>query len=202
MNEMFNTDRDGLVVGKWRKVAESTIIKNHYSHCFPSGKSYIFKIRPALIVYSIPANKNLTRFVLGRDGCLWELSRLWAPDGHEPNLLTRVISKSIGLLQRVEPDIEALVSFADPNVGHLGGVYRAASWTYTGQSSKERYYRHRRTGQVVARRKFHSGQRCMTKAQIENMGYVEILLPGKHRFVKGLSRQAKRDIKQLWCGDD
>jgi hypothetical protein len=94
----------------------------------------------ALVVWSIPANKNIGRFVLGWDGVVWELSRLWAPNGHEKNLLTRAISAAVKLLAEIEaPD--AVVSYADPNVGHLGGIYRAASWVDHGQSEESRAYR-------------------------------------------------------------
>ena len=52
-------------------------------------------------------------------------------------LLTRAISHAVQRLVELErPD--AVVSYADPNVGHLGGVYRAASWVDHGQSDESR----------------------------------------------------------------
>jgi hypothetical protein len=129
---------------------------SHYTHSVPSGKSHYFKIEDAIVVYSIPANQHVGRFLLGRDCVVWELARLWAPDGHERNLLTRAVAASVPALKCAEPGVELLVSYADPNVGHHGGVYRAASWLYTGQAEDGRYYTDAK-GQVVSRRKFHSG---------------------------------------------
>ena len=125
------------------------------------------------------------------DGGVWELARLYAPDGHEKNLLTRAISAGVSAIRRLEnPD--ALVSYADPNVGHQGGVYRAASWLYHGKCDKTRMYQ--RNGHTVARRAFHSGANGMTKAQIEADGWREIYQPGKHRFVKPLTRKARKAL--------
>ena len=82
-----------------------------------------------------PANKNIANFLLGWPGNVWELARLWAPDGHAKNLLTQAISAAVALICKLEsPD--ALVSYADPNAGHKGGVYRAASWLYSGRSKR------------------------------------------------------------------
>ena len=181
------------LTGEARILAQETIKARHYTRSVPSGKSYYVRVGDAIVVWSIPANKNIAKFVLGWQGCVWELSRLWAPDGHAPNLLTQAISAAAKILQRLErPD--ALVSYADPNAGHRGGVYRAASWIYHGKSEEVRSYR-APDGTSVARRAFHSGKRCFKKAEIEALGYVEEKLPGKERFVRPLSAKAKRALR-------
>ena len=137
-NNFANVTNNELV-GVARRNAEYTIRRSHYSKSIPSGKSHYFRLETAIVVYSIPANRNIGKFILGYNGQVWELTRLWAPDGHERNLLTRAISRTQRDLVAIEPTIQAIVSFADPNVGHDGIVYRAASWTYTGQSEEGRY---------------------------------------------------------------
>ena len=127
------------------------------------------------------------------DPKVFELSRLWAPDGHAPNLLTQAISAAVDMIRRIEnPD--ALVSYADPNVGHHGGVYRAASWIYHGKSEEVRTYIGV-DGNTVSRRAFHSGKVGMRKAEIEALGYTELKLPGKERFVRPLSREAVEALR-------
>jgi hypothetical protein len=123
---------------------------------------------------------------------VWELSRLWAPDGHRDNLLTQAISEAVKKLRSLEP-VDALVSYADPNVGHTGGVYRAASWIPHGQSEENRVYVSP-AGDLVARRAFHSGKTHLRKSEIEALGYKEKKLPGKIRFVKPLTKLAKRQL--------
>jgi hypothetical protein len=182
-----------ILEGYDRFAAAETIKAFHYSHSVPSGKSHYVGYGDAIVVWSLPANNNLVKFILGGPGKVWELSRLWAPDGHEPNLLTRAISAAVGCIQRLErPD--ALVSYADPNAGHGGGIYRAASWLYHGTSEECRVYVGA-DGRHVPRRAFHSGKNFTKKAGILALGYTEKKLPGKERFVKPLSRAAKRRFK-------
>ncbi len=178
--------------GDDRAMAVEIIRKNHYTRSVPSGKSHYVRFGDAIVVWSIPANKNLAKFILGWPGNVWELSRLWAPDGHEKNLLTQAISMAVKIITRLErPD--ALVSYADPNAGHKGGVYRAASWVHHGKSEEVRTYRSP-DGVTVARRAFHSGSKGLRKAEIEALGYKEEKLPGKERFVRPLSNRAKKAL--------
>ena len=125
---------------KLRASAIETLVAHHYTHSVPSGKSHYHTdlASGAIVVFSIPANKNINGFL----GCknVWELSRLWAPDGHEKNLLTRVLAERVRLFHKEEPTCEALVSYADPNVGHEGFIYRAASWVFLGQCEEGRVY--------------------------------------------------------------
>lgn len=181
--------RPTYLIGQARGEAVETIKRHHYTHSVPSGKSFYLACGPAIVVWSIPANKNIAPFLLGRPGEVWELARLWAPDHHKADLLTQAISQAVRWLKHTVPDLDCCVSYADPNVGHLGGVYRAASWIYSGQVEEGRYYQV--GNQVVSRRKFHSGGRSMTKAEILATGATELKRPGRHRFVKPVSRYAK-----------
>jgi hypothetical protein len=173
------------------------VCANHYSHSIPSGETIFTQYEDAIILFSRPANKNISKWLLGKDNSVWELSRMWAPDGHRRNLLTQAIAvctqEFSRVVQRQGSSCDAIVSYADPNVGHDGTIYRAASWQYLGQSEEGRYYIGA-DGQVVARRKFHAGDRFLKKHEIEALGYAELLKPGKHRFAKGLSRMARRQI--------
>lgn len=184
--------RAELLTGAARDAAISAIRANHYTRSVPSGESHYIAYETAIVVWSIPANAYLSRFLTGGRGRVWELSRLWAPDGHRPNLLTEAISAAVHVLRCIEnPDV--LVSYADPNAGHSGGVYRAASWAFHGRSTETRVYVGP-DGLRVARRAFHSGSRSLTKPEIEARGYKEVRLPGKLRFVRPLTRLGKREL--------
>ena len=183
-----------ILLGSDRKFAIETIKNNHYTGSVPSGKSHYIEYGDALVVWSIPANKNIARFLLGRQANVWELSRLWAPDKHEPNLLTMAISAAVKHIKKLE-EPDALVSYADPNVGHSGGVYRAASWIHHGTSEEVRTYLGE-DGRRVSRRAFHSGKRCLKKAEIEALGYIEEKLPGKERFVMPITRRSRKFLRK------
>lgn len=174
------------------------ICDRHYTHSVPSGKSIYFNYNDAVVVFAIPANHNISKFLVGEPNKVWELARLYAPDRHQHNLLTQALASTIRMFREQEPTVTALVSYADPNVGHLGGIYRSASWVYLGQSEESRNYRSN-DGTIVSRRKFHSGRRGLKKAEIEAMGYQQLNLPGKHRFAKGLNKKTRRLISTLKC---
>lgn len=174
------------------------ICAHHYTHSVPSGENIFTQFEDAIIVFSRPANKNVSRWLIGADNLVWELSRMWAPDGHRRNLLTEAIAICVGdfcvAVRRLSSvHCRALVSYADPNVGHEGTIYRAASWCYLGQSEESRYYLGL-NGEITSRRAFHSGDRHLKKSEIIALGYSELSRPGKHRFAKGLSRWARAKI--------
>ncbi len=186
-----------LLLEDERKRAQAAIIDGHYSHSVPSGKTHYLGIDDALFAFAISANRNIGPFILGNGSPVWELSRMWAPENHEATL-TAALARAVSGFRVVEPGVVALVSFADPNQGHEGGVYRAASWHYTGRSAEGRYYIGS-DGQVVSRRKFHSGSKGLTKAEIEAKGYTQLRLPGKHRFAKGLTKASRSIIRNRFA---
>ncbi len=179
-----------LNIGEERTPKE-TICAFHYTKSWPSGKSFAFCYEDAIVVFSIPANYNVARWLGCEKNRVWELTRLWAPDGHRKNLLTEAISFAVKEFHKLKL-ADALISYADPNAGHSGGIYKAASWVNLGQSEEARAYRS--GDQIVSRRAFHSGKRHMLKAEILALGYTELKLPGKLRFARGLTRVGKRAV--------
>lgn len=175
------------------------ICANHYTGSIPSGENIFTQFEDAIVIFSRPANKNISNWLVGADNLVWELSRMWAPDGHRKTLLTEAIASCVEEFARAvkrlsSGECHALISYADPNAGHTGTVYRAASWQYLGQSEESRYYKGP-AGEIVSRRGFHSGDRNMTKAEILARGFSELSRPGKHRFARGLSKWTQRRIK-------
>lgn len=170
--------------------AKDKIIQFHYTHSWPSGKTVYYEFEDAIVVFSIPANCMICRWFGADKNRVWELTRLWAPDGHRKNLLTQAISFAVSEFKKLNA-ADVIISYADPNVGHSGGVYKAASWVPLGQSEETRAYRGI-NGEIVSRRKFHSGRKSMRKSEILALGYHELKLPGKLRFAKGISRKGKK----------
>jgi hypothetical protein len=173
----------------------STICNHHYTHSVPSGKSHYFYFDGAIVIFAIPANPYVSQFLTGEGNVVWDLARLWAPDGHRHNLLTQAIAVATKELRKVEPNCLALVSYADPDAGHMGGVYRAASWQYLGRTESRTWKTP--DGQIIPRRKFHSGRSHINKAEIELLGYVEVRRLGKYRFAHGLTKRIRRRLQKL-----
>jgi hypothetical protein len=67
-------------------------------------------------------------------GYTWELARLWVSDDIPRNVETWLISKCVRYIARRHPEVRFLVSYADPQAGHIGTIYRAANWKPDGMT--------------------------------------------------------------------
>ena len=146
------------------------------------------------MVFSIPANYNVARWLGCDANRVWELTRLWAADGHRKNLLPEAISFAVSKFRALGV-ADAIISYADPNAGHSGGIYKAASWVALGQSEEARAYRDAE-GKIVSRRAFHLGKKHLIKTEILALGYTQLSLPGKLRFARGLTRKGKAAVRK------
>ena len=61
-----------------------------------------------------------------------ELTRLVCLDGYGKNLESFSIAQSFDWLKKNDPRVKVLVSYADPEQSHTGGIYRATNWVYQG----------------------------------------------------------------------
>ena len=61
-----------------------------------------------------------------------ELTRLVILDGHGKNIESYFIGQSFKWLKKHDQRAKELISYADPEQGHTGGIYRATNWYYQG----------------------------------------------------------------------
>lgn len=104
-------------------------------------------------IYSAPPRECDRRY----GGKTWELARLYLLDEIPRNAETWLISESIRHIRRNRPDVEFLVSYADPSAGHSGTIYRASNWNPDGRTDEGRKtprcdYVDTRTGKKYGRR--------------------------------------------------
>jgi hypothetical protein len=123
--------------------------KWHYSGCIPKSKlaklgvweKAVFK---GVIIYGVGATADLVKSygLKQNEGC--ELVRI-ALRAHEAPV-SRIMAISLKMLKASFPNLRLVVSFADPEQGHHGGVYQAANWVLAGmtQASDEYIYKGKR----------------------------------------------------------
>ena len=63
---------------------------------------------------------------------VFELVRLFVHDGYGKNIESWFISKSFDWLKKNRKDITAIISYSDPQQGHVGTIYQATNWLYQG----------------------------------------------------------------------
>ena len=86
------------------------------------------------IIYSAPPREADVRY----GGKTWELARLYLLDEIPCNAETWLIGKSVRHIRRHYPEVQHLLSYADPSAGHSGTIYKAANWRQDGRTDDER----------------------------------------------------------------
>lgn len=115
----------------WVNECRELIMKYHYSHRMPAA----VKLAYGMVDYGPPRKVIaccIFSFATGRweTDNLWELTRLArTPDFADP--LTKLISIAMGHIRKNKLT-DLVVSFADAEEDHHGGIYQSASWVYDG----------------------------------------------------------------------
>src|SRR5439155_9897502 len=131
-----------------------------------------------------PGARNAYRVLAGARGRdVATLARLWLADQIPRNAESRVLGIILRDLRR-EGRFKALVSYADPQAGHAGIVYRASGWRYLGMTADERYV-------LLADGRLHNSRSVSSKYGSNDIGHLgrtgvpaaRVSVPGKHRFV-------------------
>jgi hypothetical protein len=124
--------------------AKTLMARNHYLHSLPGGTKLTFgsfvgeRLFGAMSFGAGPANAFSLVYRASPDDCM-VLTRLWLSDSLPRNSESRVISIIIRSL-RQHTRVKFLVSYADPSQGHLGTIYQATNWLYTGLSESMPLY--------------------------------------------------------------
>lgn len=163
-----------------KQTAREMIINNHYSHKMGSNHGLynfgIFRDNKLMGVASYGYMMNPKCKVFESDnpnGMMIELNRMWIDDELGHNAESFLISTSIKLLKKINPDIVAVQSFADGRLG-CGTIYKASNFKYYG-------YHYSLFYEVI-----ESGE-ILHKVTIENqtnsnyVRYNEALLNGEYR---------------------
>ncbi len=179
----------------------------HYSESMPIGsliKHGVWEEETfiGVVIYGRGANARLgDPYGLDQtENC--ELVRV-ALDMHEAPV-TAIISRSLRLLRAANPGLRLVVSFADPEQDHHGGIYQAGNWIYAGQTGEfeelffDGRWNHRRLRTISGFSK-RSGR---TEPLASLPRRVQDQLPtrmrqGKYRYLMPLDRAMRRQVVPL-----
>jgi hypothetical protein len=169
----------------------------HYSHSLPAGKcvrigSWEDGRFIGAVIFSLGSNRHIGQeFGLARfESC--ELTRV-ALDRHQTPV-SRILRISLSMLRGQSPGLRAVVSYADVDQGHHGGIYAAAGWIYVGKvqlgGGTPRF---RVNGRVIHGRSIHSrwgkgAQRIEWLRSHLDPNAEKVYTMGKFKF--------------LWCFDE
>ena len=119
--------------------AMDIVVSRHYLHR-KCPVSYAFGLVDrkdgrvvGVVTYGVSPSSTLLKGICGPEEAqnVYELNRLWVEDFVPKNGESYLVGNTMKLLDR-----EIIVSFADTSQGHVGYIYQAANFIYTGLSAK------------------------------------------------------------------
>jgi hypothetical protein len=119
-------------------IARTLIEREHYLHSWPGGTMFCFgvmvgcRLLGALTIGVGPKNAHRLIDGVGPHQAV-TLTRLWLSDDLPANAESRVIGIVLRSLRK-HTSLKFVVSYADPSQGHVGTIYQATGWLYTGLS--------------------------------------------------------------------
>lgn len=172
----------------------------HYSQSIP--KSKLVKIGVwenqkfiGVVIFSPGATPNLgSPYGLTQRQCV-ELSRIALTKHVTP--VSRILAISLKFLISANPKLRLVVSFADRDQLHHGGIYQATNWIYDGTGSAATFY-------LIKGKKTHP-RTIGLAGHIQNLQGAKkmdrnakaIRCQGKHRYLMPLDNEIKKQILPL-----
>ena len=170
----------------------------HYAKTVPTGKLVGFgvweddKFKGVVLFGRGVGNAQIERYGIPlTQGA--ELVRV-ALRGHEAPV-TQIVAIAIKLLKQHSPGLKILVSYADSRQGHLGIIYQAGNWVYTGKAKttpdylyKGKYYHVRSMNRMIKNGKFDRAfvNSLSTRDGGERLRYLYPLTEDMRQLVEGL----------------
>lgn len=167
----------------------------HYSKCTPKGKQVWIGVWENGKFIGIVSYGRSTSPYLGNaygvktDECA-ELSRVALTKHKTP--VSRILAITFKLLKKTYKGLKLLVSLADSNVGHHGGIYQAGGWLYSGRSAKVTQYAYQGKW-----RNDTNMMRLLQKNPILKTKLEKRTMQGKHKYLMPLDANMSAKIAPL-----
>lgn len=175
----------------------------HYSKSMPAGKIVKFGAWEddkfiGCILYSRGANNNLGQpYGVDCKG-VCELTRVALTKHKTP--VSKILAITLRLIRKHSPGLKIVVSYADGDQEHHGGIYQASNWIYEGVFCKGKGGRYVINGQSIHRRTLFSKYGTSSVDALTIKLKTSILQPvgqGKHRYIYPLTEEMQKQVNNL-----
>ncbi|MEK5338134.1 protein Mom [Bacillus sp. FSL M8-0166] len=175
----------------------------HYSKCLPVGK--LVKVGAwedgnfiGVVIFSRGANSRIgSPYGLTQKECC-ELTRV-ALTKHK-SFVSEILAKAIKFLRNQSPNIQLIISYADAEQNHHGGIYQATNWIYEGKTDGEHYFiiNGKKTHPKSIHSKYGKGSQRLEwlKENIDSNAQKHITI-GKHKYLMPLTKKMRKKIIHL-----
>ena len=171
----------------------------HYSKVLPVGK--IVKVGAwedkkfiGCVLFSRGANKNMgKKYGCTQIQCI-ELTRISLRKHKTP--VSKIMAIAIRFLKSTNTGLKLIVSYADMNQGHHGGIYQATNWIYDGETKLDSISVN---GKIIHRKSLYSkyGHSSVEKLLSMGLNVKRISSLPKHRYLMPLDNEMRDTIKHL-----
>jgi hypothetical protein len=185
-----------------KDLAKLLIESNHYSHKIPQAIKYRFGLYikdklKGVAIFSVPANMyTFTSMFEGESQHIGvELSRFFTYDDTPKNFESYCLSQCFKYIKN-NSQYDLIVSYADPNFGHIGYLYQSLNADYTGKTNSE--IRYLIDGQLITRRGLGRKKGDSEKDHVERLiasGAEKVKMEGKHKYLFFICNRRRK--KQL-----
>jgi len=175
----------------------------HYSKSLPVGK--LVKVGAwengkfiGVVIFGRGANTNLgSPYRLSQDECV-ELVRVALTKHDTP--VSKIIMWAIKFLKKSNPGIRLVVSYADLDSNHHGGIYQATNWIYEGLFGKDSVSAFIINGKKTHRKSIDSLGVKQSIAEVHRCldpNAKEFRSKGKHKYLMPLDKDMSAKIQPL-----
>lgn len=196
MNEKVNLKVDWCNY----EASKFAVMNWHYSKTMPVGK--IVKIGVwedntfiGCVLFSRGANNNIGKMFRLEQTQVCELTRV-ALDKHK-SFVSEILAKAIKLFKESNPGVKLIISYADSEQDHKGGIYQASNWIYIGRNKGSTQYiiHGKRThAKTVDGRYGRGSQNVDWLRKNVDPGAEKVVTQGKHKYLFPLSKRVRKEL--------
>jgi hypothetical protein len=123
-----------------REAATFAVKAWHYSRAMPSGRLVTIGVWEddvfvGCVIFGRGASSEIGSPFGLQQSQVCELTRVALGPHRTPT--SRIVAIAVRLLRRQSPGVRLIVSYADPEHGHVGILYRSMNWLYLGTTHRE-----------------------------------------------------------------
>lgn len=181
------------------EAAKYAVMNWHYSKSMPSGKLVKFGVWEnekfvGSVIYGRGTNRHIgSEYQLDQyEVC--ELVRVALASHEAP--VSQIVAQTLKLLKESNEGLRLVVSYADPEQGHTGTIYKAGNWIYVGAPPSMPYF-------IINGKKTHSrtayvgGRNLNWYRENVDPNATTVTPPGKFKFIYPLDKQTRRKVAKL-----
>lgn len=193
-----------LVVDKIAaKEALTWILRKHYSHSSPLNIRYAYGIYEestllGIVSFGDPAQEFTRQSVSGVffGANVIELNRMVVVDDAPKNTTSLLVGRALQMLKK-EGDW-LVVSYADSTVGHVGYIYQATNWIYTGKIGIRKYFVDK-YGDTIHPKTLNEKYGTSSEKKLAKKGLKTCQKKGKYRyfFILVKSKKMKKKLRKI-----